>query len=460
MLDFKPSIEPVESVLDEFFKVSLEVCNNPSSLKVLESPLLTITANLCQKIEDGALEDMPKDNIYDLLRYYNLCNRILSTKRMIESGLTDLYRKANGITQRMSADNPVSFENKLKSKLSKKELSLLSSFQENMCSDIGEIDPTILNTCVSEMVEYSYSIYYMYHHFLFCMLERINANVFIPKEVELRNMLVASYRQYALECKDDENERLEEEAAKLKDYPHKKLSPEEWGKLYEQEQEAIDMIIAYYPGNEIKGLGSYYTADNIYYYSYFNGVIDLFTKGRRNEKLFSFKKLFDNKWEVFSKLTKDDNSIDVFFEFILRYDIIMCNMFPELEADFNKFLMGSENDSETNGSSTCTTVLHSDADIVPFVIRSEQSAEVIAYIKELMANKANPRDILKPLRAAQDAGVIRKPTWDEYCNAFPEFEIKSKSSLTSYTNLENQPYKDDESFKKMVKDFQERFLQK
>lgn len=93
-----------------------------------------------------------------------------------------------------------------------------------------------------------------------------------------------------------------------------------------------------------------------------------------------------------------------------------------------------------------------------FIIRSEQSEKVVAYIRELMVGKTTPKDILKPLRAAQDAGAIRRPSWGDYMNAFPDSGVKYKSSLTKYTDPAAQPYKDDNSFSEMLEDFKKRFL--
>lgn len=98
------------------------------------------------------------------------------------------------------------------------------------------------------------------------------------------------------------------------------------------------------------------------------------------------------------------------------------------------------------------------SDSCPFVARSEQSEDVVAYIRQLMAGKESPKDILKPLRAAQDAGVIRRPSWGDYKSAFPRSGVKNKSSLTKYTDPVMQPYQDDNSFAEMVEDFKKRFL--
>lgn len=58
---------------------------------------------------------------------------------------------------------------------------------------------------------------------------------------------------------------------------------------------------------------------------------------------------------------------------------------------------------------------------------------IIKLIKSYMKNAITPKDVLMPIRAAMDAGVLRRPSWNEFCSVFGDKVIKSKSSLTTYT---------------------------
>ena len=40
---------------------------------------------------------------------------------------------------------------------------------------------------------------------------------------------------------------------------------------------------------------------------------------------------------------------------------------------------------------------------------------------------------MMPIRAAMEAGAIRRPTWDEFRAEFGEHKLKAKSSFTLYT---------------------------
>ena len=74
------------------------------------------------------------------------------------------------------------------------------------------------------------------------------------------------------------------------------------------------------------------------------------------------------------------------------------------------------------------------------VIQPDKTEAVISKIKSLMECKSKPKDVLMPVRAAMDAGVIRRPTWEEFCKEFGARRVRSKTSFSSYTNPDNTPY--------------------
>jgi len=61
-------------------------------------------------------------------------------------------------------------------------------------------------------------------------------------------------------------------------------------------------------------------------------------------------------------------------------------------------------------------------------------------LRQLMEGKTKPKDVLMPVRAAMEAGVIRRPTWEEFCQEFGSYRLKSKTSFSDYTNPDNKPY--------------------
>ena len=87
-----------------------------------------------------------------------------------------------------------------------------------------------------------------------------------------------------------------------------------------------------------------------------------------------------------------------------------------------------------------------------FVIKPHQTEEIIKIILSYLEGKSSPKDVMMPIRAACDAGVIRKPTYEEVKMAFPNYCPKCKSSVNNYTNPDNQPYIG-EAYQKMIEEF-------
>jgi len=66
---------------------------------------------------------------------------------------------------------------------------------------------------------------------------------------------------------------------------------------------------------------------------------------------------------------------------------------------------------------------------------------IIKKLHQLMEGKQKPKDVMMPIRAAMDAGAIRRPTDEEFCNEFGTDRVKGKSSINDYTNPDRSPYK-------------------
>lgn len=92
--------------------------------------------------------------------------------------------------------------------------------------------------------------------------------------------------------------------------------------------------------------------------------------------------------------------------------------------------------------------------LYPFVTSTAHTDAVISKILSYLEGKApsQAKDVMKPLRAAQDAGVIRRITYEEMKAAFPAYCPASKASVSKYTKEDEMPYID-QAFKDMVEDF-------
>ena len=73
-------------------------------------------------------------------------------------------------------------------------------------------------------------------------------------------------------------------------------------------------------------------------------------------------------------------------------------------------------------------------------LTAEAKEAVVELLRRLMIGKQKPKDVMMPVRAAMEAGVIRRPTWEEFCSEFGIDLLKSKSSFSDYTNPARKPY--------------------
>ena len=86
------------------------------------------------------------------------------------------------------------------------------------------------------------------------------------------------------------------------------------------------------------------------------------------------------------------------------------------------------------------------------VVKPECADKVVARLRALSEDKLKPRDVMMPLRAAIEAGVLRRPTWVEYAAEFG-FKRASKSTLSYYTDPTQNKFEDERQFWDLVEDF-------
>ena len=109
---------------------------------------------------------------------------------------------------------------------------------------------------------------------------------------------------------------------------------------------------------------------------------------------------------------------------------------PETDAD--------EEDCD-DGEMSCQAVVP----VKPLVATlPDRNDEIIARLQSLMQGCVRPKDVLRPVRAAIDAGAIRRMTWGEFCSLFGNV-VRTKSSYSEHTNPDRNPYDKDASFERM-----------
>jgi hypothetical protein len=67
------------------------------------------------------------------------------------------------------------------------------------------------------------------------------------------------------------------------------------------------------------------------------------------------------------------------------------------------------------------------------VSKPDCAEAVLMKLHELVDRQSEPRNVVMPIRAAMEAGVISRPTWVQFCTEFGAHKLSSKSSLTKYT---------------------------
>jgi len=86
------------------------------------------------------------------------------------------------------------------------------------------------------------------------------------------------------------------------------------------------------------------------------------------------------------------------------------------------------------------------------VTKPECAEKVVTRLHELSDGKQKPRDMMMPMRAAMEAGALRRPTWAEYMSEFG-CNRTSKTSLSDYTDPTKNKFEDDPQFWVMVDEF-------
>ena len=75
-----------------------------------------------------------------------------------------------------------------------------------------------------------------------------------------------------------------------------------------------------------------------------------------------------------------------------------------------------------------------------FAVKQEIADSVVDKITELIAMESKPKNIMRPIRAAMDAGVLYRPSWDAFVEEYGSNKVSSKTSLNDYTKPEVEPY--------------------
>ena len=187
-----------------------------------------------------------------------------------------------------------------------------------------------------------------------------------------------------------------------------------------------------------------YAADKLKYY---DEIMALYTasekrnKGKGQQMLVSLKPLVDERVnaEVRTWLS----------------EYIISNVFISDDIEDDVHGMRNHLSKETEKKKVNVKFKGESCTPYPFVTISSLTDAIVTKILSYLQGKSpsQAKDVMKPIRAAQDAGVIRRITFEEMKTAFPEYCPKSKSSVSYYTKEDETPYTE-QAFEDMVEEFQ------
>ena len=83
------------------------------------------------------------------------------------------------------------------------------------------------------------------------------------------------------------------------------------------------------------------------------------------------------------------------------------------------------------------------------IILEDYADEILDLLHKLIKGKRNPKDIMRPFRAAIYAGMLGKITKSAFVNEFGDILGNSISAVCKYTNKKCRSYDDDPLFEKM-----------
>ena len=88
------------------------------------------------------------------------------------------------------------------------------------------------------------------------------------------------------------------------------------------------------------------------------------------------------------------------------------------------------------------------------IVAEEYADEITVLLHKLMKGKSAPKDIMRPIRAAIDAGVLRPITYMEFKEEFGDVMKNNYSLLYKYINEDYTKYENEKIFNDMKRKFE------
>ena len=97
--------------------------------------------------------------------------------------------------------------------------------------------------------------------------------------------------------------------------------------------------------------------------------------------------------------------------------------------------------------------IEGETDFGSCILYEERTDEILKILHLKIDHKVKAQAIMSVIKAAIDAGLIRKPEYDSFVREFKKGMIVSFSSFKSYTKSKNNPLVDDNSYKEYLDQF-------
>ena len=167
-----------------------------------------------------------------------------------------------------------------------------------------------------------------------------------------------------------------------------------------------------------------------------------------NRFMIDYQQLRKYLFRVFGRLTCEQHIM------MYKYDIQMKQIHEDIKRLEKEEMCAEEETEEEMKEKEEKPIAKALTGLRAFVVKQEIAELVVAKIIELVNMESKPKNIMRPIRAAMDAGVLYRPSWEAFIEEFGRNKVRSKSSLNDYTNPEMEPYTG-KSYKTLVDVFKQ-----
>lgn len=237
----------------------------------------------------------------------------------------------------------------------------------------------------------------------------------------IKESLIKDFKDYSKENENITIRDLKRLAQKFKPSRSSILTEEIWGEVMRVEDEIFNITISgdlsSIKEDDYDIFDKYTLQEMVDNYELIQKILNISS----DESLFDFKYAFEAHINLLSSL--NDNNLQLFYQLVLRRNLIQCEMFPELKAEYREFLKDDNNAEKNTSETACSISLDSlDASVRDYFLMKDKFADIVRVLNET----------IKPIVDATG----NKANWDYVCFAFKLLNIVPRNlSREKFTNL-------------------------